>query len=297
MAKTNTERFEIYGGDVVVDFYPDSHRYKEVNTKQWIPGATTITGMLDKSRALIGWAIGCFEESLINSIDENPEGIFHAGELKSMINVSKNAHNEIKDIACDIGTVVHDYADNVGAHEIENGNDRSYLKVRNDLIPSEYHDLSVEDQKRADNAMNTFDQWIAEKNPEFLDTEFFVYSKKYHHGGKCDGLVRIDGKIYILDYKTGKAIYTSHLYQVSSYLKAKEEEWIYIGNEIVKVDGAMIINIIKDDVFNTKDELIKQAGDITIHEMSRSDLVVCYKGFKNLLGIYNVEKQAFKMLK
>lgn len=304
---TETIEKTLYDGDVKMAFYPNSHRYKELESKQWVPGATTITNMLDKSRPLITWAIGCFEKSLIKGIEEIREGVFSASEIKALIEVSRDAHNQEKDIACDIGSVFHDYADNVAKHEIENGNDRSYLKIKGGLIPDEYSELSPLDQQRAENSMNAFDTWIAEKKPEFLESEFFVYSKKKHHGGTCDALVRIDGKLYILDYKSGKGIYTSHLYQTASYFKAKEEELNYvyakkmfedeIQGENEKINGAMIINVIKDDVFNSKGELTKMAGEVFVHEMSRSDLLISYMGFKNLLGIYNVEKQTTAMLK
>lgn len=63
-----------------------------------------------------------------------------------------------------------------------------------------------------------------------------------------DCIARVNGKLYLLDWKTGKAIYQEMIYQVSAYGKAHEEE---SGQ---KLEGLMIIHLNKDNgEFDTRD--------------------------------------------
>ena len=54
----NKIRKEMYGGEVVINFYPDSHKYKLEGSKDWLVSSTGATGIIDKSTPLIIWAVG-----------------------------------------------------------------------------------------------------------------------------------------------------------------------------------------------------------------------------------------------
>lgn len=272
MAKTETRDLEFYNGRVKVAFYPNSHRYKltELDGEEkndWIPSPSTIIGKLDKSPQLVAWAVRCFEEKLIELMRDGVQ--FTKDDLLSMIEEGKRAHTVIKESACNVGTVVHDFAE-------------AYSADPNAPIPEDYNALTDEEKRKADHGIKAFKQWVAEHNPRFIKTEFSVFSIKEMFVGTSDELVEFNNELYkgkyLLDYKTSKGVYSSHFYQASAYLKAYEEEH---GD---KLTGAMIVHF------------SKETGEFGVVVLSRSDLVQGYKGFKALQTIYSVDKEISKKL-
>lgn len=266
---TETKRLEFYGGSIKIDFYPKRHRYKlveedGVEMKEWIPSPSSIINKLDKSPQLIHWAVNCFEEKMVELMRDGVN--FSKDDVESMIAEGKTAHNQKKESACSVGTVVHKYAE-------------EYSATKSTDMPEGYEDLDDEEKERADKGIKAFMSWVEEKKPEFLQSEFPIFSKKQRFVGQSDELVQFEGGKYLLDYKTSKGVYSSHFYQASSYLKAYEEEH---GD---KLDGAMIIH------FN------KENGEFKVVVLSRSDLIQGYVGFKALQTIYSVDKEVSKTIK
>lgn len=67
-------------------------------------------------------------------------------------------------------------------------------------------------------AVMSFARWHQENKPEFLAWEFYVWGDGY--AGTVDLLCRIDGQVYIVDFKTSAYIWPSHELQVSAYKHA-----------------------------------------------------------------------------
>lgn len=51
--------------------------------------------------------------------------------------------------------------------------------------------------------IESFEKWIALDKPEFVETEFEVRNDPMGYVGHLDALVRMKGKLWILDYKAG----------------------------------------------------------------------------------------------
>lgn len=271
MGKTVTERFTLYDDSVVIDFYPTSHRYKLISVdgkeiKAWIPSPSSVVGKLDKSTPLISWAVNMFEERMLEHMRDGAQ--FTRDDVLSMINLSKNAYNERKQEAADVGSVVHDYAEH-------NADDITQVEG--------YNELSERDRVLAQQGVAAFNEWKSVMSPSFIDREFRVYSKRHNFVGKCDGLVEIDGKLYIIDYKTSKGVYTSQVYQIAAYMKAYEE---MTGK---KVAGAKIVNFTKDDITDKEGNIIRPAGSYMTCTLGRGDLVTAFKAFKGLLDVYRID--------
>lgn len=82
-------------------------------------------------------------------------------------------------------------------------------------------------------ALVKFADWDALTRPEYITTEKTVVSKIFGYAGTLDCLARIDGKLYLIDWKTGKSIYTSYFLQVAALRQAAfEEKLIPEGDEI-----------------------------------------------------------------
>lgn len=71
--------------------------------------------------------------------------------------------------------------------------------------------------------INRYVQWLNATKPELLATELTVYSKEFEFAGTCDAIIRLDGKIMVLDYKTSKQINPTHELQVAAYAHAVRE--------------------------------------------------------------------------
>ncbi len=98
----------------------------------------------------------------------------------------------------------------------------------------------------------SFYEWYRIFNPTALQPEQVVASLKYKYAGTLDLACRINGRLSIIDFKTGSGIYYSHHLQVLAYKRAYEEMYhvrvkdLYIlrtgtkhksGYEFKKIEG------------------------------------------------------------
>lgn len=279
MSKTVTERVSLYEGSVVIDFYPNSHRYKLIGLEgepsgEWIKSPSSIVNKLDKSQPLIHWAVNCFYDKVVEEMRDGHN--FSRDDLMSMLELGKKAHTERKEAAADVGTVVHDYAlgriKGLGIEQVEG-----------------FSDLSEEDQDKARMGAQALDAWHESLGGETVASEFLVYSKKQNVVGRCDELLRVGNDLVIVDYKTSKGVYSSQVYQVAFYHKAREEE---TGEHIA---GARLVHLIKDDILDKEGNVIKRAGEFGEVFLSRSDLVRAYKVFKALKVVADMDPQIEKL--
>jgi hypothetical protein len=66
------------------------------------------------------------------------------------------------------------------------------------------------------------DFWNREK-PELVATEYHLFSDKYEYAGTADLIVRLRGKLWLLDIKTSNSLHTSYDMQLSAYAQAWNE--------------------------------------------------------------------------
>ena len=76
---------------------------------------------------------------------------------------------------------------------------------------------------KAENAICPTYQWEKTKKVEPILCEHPLVSEKLGFGGTIDFYGLIDGVATLKDYKTAKAIYPEHLYQVAAYRQLLEE--------------------------------------------------------------------------
>ena len=262
---------ELYNGEVKIKFYPKSHRYKLVEFQgekenRWIPSVTTILGNLDKSAALIPWAVRMFEERVHELMGDGAN--FTRDDLLSMLSVGKNAHNEKKESAATVGSVVHEYAEKYDEnHEL-------HPEAQGISTLDSYQELSDEEKELAENGALSFQKWYSSRKPVYLAKELLVYSIIDEYVGIADGVVKIGDEKYLLDYKTSKDVYTSHLYQVCAYAKAYHEQ----AEEGKRLDGVIILH------------LDKKTGEVSEYMLSIQELTKQKRAFLDLLNIHKTEK-------
>lgn len=77
----------------------------------------------------------------------------------------------------------------------------------------------IESDSETDLTLEAFESWREKYQPEIIGCEVFLQSKKYKYRGRCDLICRIDGELYIVDYKSGAA-YWWQGYQLRGYEQA-----------------------------------------------------------------------------
>lgn len=76
-------------------------------------------------------------------------------------------------------------------------------------------------------AIVSFDRWVREAKPVFVDTEKIVFNEEVGYAGTLDLIVKIEGVPYVVDVKTSKDIYLEHELQISSYKHALKDPETY----------------------------------------------------------------------
>lgn len=203
----------------------DHFRFKRVwgDKKDSILFATSITKNLDKSRALLPWAINLVGSHILQGCVGKKT--FHPDEVIALVQEAMQKPEEAKVKGGSTGDIIHNFAHEFAKH---------ILDPKNHNMPSISHldDQKDDEHRKALNGINAFMDWYASRKIEFVAMEEVVYynsllagdTKEGEHviefGGIIDLLAKVNGRLGVWDYKTGKAIYSDQRYQNAGYLKA-----------------------------------------------------------------------------
>lgn len=257
---------ELYNGEVKIDFYPDSHRYKLAGETKYLTSVTAITGILDKSRFLIPWAVGLAGQ-YIRQYLEKCGATFTRDEILPVIDQALIQHTIKKEEAADIGSRIHEWCEQFAKAQIEG----TALPDMPETLPD---DKPLEDGSYPiHNGIEAFLKWFNENEVKFLESERMVYSKAFEYVGITDAIAEINGKKCLIDFKTGKGIYNEMRYQIAAYRMAYEEE---IGECLTQCS---ILH------FN------KETGEFNVRDFDISELVVDGNVFISLSVVKKREKE------
>ena len=155
--------------------------YYYIKEKQYV-AVTTVLEILNKP-ALISWAI----KETAKAIANHPNIITNESDVFSAVYGTRNKAGER-------GKTIHSFLE--------------ILKRGNPLpiTPKEYQGY-----------VQALQSWWNTHNPEILELEKLVYSNKFGYAGTTDLIANINKEIWVIDIKTGKAIYPEHKLQISAY--------------------------------------------------------------------------------
>lgn len=192
----------LYGGDVVLRFDERWHVYRQIidGVKRRVPGVTGITGMLDKSGPLMGWAMKEAEKFLL--AEWAPGRVYDQVEINDVARRMKRAHKDSLAKAADIGTMVHDLAER-DARGLE------LPAVHNEKV------LACFEEYKA---------WRDRHLEEVIEAEFRCMSREHFYAGTSDLDCVIDGRRSIVDFKTSSGAYPEMGMQLAAYQYARTEE-------------------------------------------------------------------------
>jgi len=250
---------ELYSGKVLIDFWPASHRYRIQGDKSYLISATGATGMLDKSRPLKKWAVELACTFIREYLERAEVDKFTKGELMPIIAEAEVKHDQKLEEAATFGSMVHDFAEKFAIAKM----------AGEEVAESELDDLP----EPVENGINAFLDWYNKNDVKFLEIETLVYSKKHKYSGTFDAVVEIEGKRYLLDYKTSSGIYNDMKYQIACYKEAYLEEH---GKQDL---GAILIHF------------DKKTGDFHPHFVSDEDHKKDFPAFLGLLAVKRREKE------
>jgi len=133
-----------------------------------------------------------------------------------------------------------------------------------------FDDYSKSEIDQAENALISFFNWEKQHDIKPIFNEKALVSLNYIFGGTVDCYAMIDGKLGLIDFKTGKAIYPEMIIQLAAYKQLLREN----GYE---VDNVRIIRIGR-----TEDE--------GFDEKTVTNLDTQWELFTHLLEVYRLKK-------
>ena len=270
--KKPVELIPFYGGKVIIEKKPwgDHFRFKRIigDQKESILFATNVTKNLDKSRALLPWAIALVGSHITGTIADHGVRTYSKDDIAMLVQEAMLKPEEAKVSGGNVGTMIHDFAEAFAKATLS--------KV--DYPTLDHLDEENEEHKKAINGINAFLDWYNSNHVEFVAMEEIVYYNSLfagdtkegevvvEFGGIMDLLAKVNGKLGVFDYKTGKAIYSDQRYQNAGYFKAYNSNAKY-----GKAEFAGILNF------------SKETGELVKGEYQLYDVIRDYEfGFKGL---------------
>ena len=218
-----------------------------------MPGVTDLLSQVGSPDGLMVYAAKKNAEFIKNELKKL--SILSIDQINEIVDKSINAYKDHSSEARDMGTDLHNLLD-------------LYIQGKNVDI-KDYNEYI---QK----SFLEFVRWDRENVKEWIDNEMTVYSEHFLYAGRLDAVVRLkDGKVYIIDFKTGH-VNDNYKKQLAAYKHAIEEkktvDEIIINldrnNEIFKstqkvknydIDGLLVLQFQKDS------EKILKIHDYTKH--------------------------------
>jgi len=164
---------------------------------------TTILSNTVAKPALMRWYNQQGREAVAEKLLPHVGKTLSEETLEEALREAGQRPKKTKDKAADLGSRAHDWLSEYITSRME---DRPISTAPQDLMT----------------VFDSFREWEEEAGIErWLKTEFAVYSEGFRYAGSVDALAyNRDGKFMVLDWKTGKGIYSEMALQVAAYANA-----------------------------------------------------------------------------
>lgn len=282
-----------YNGEATVRFYPNSHRYyvddpKKKRHNERLMGTTTVTGILDKSGSLMDWTVSEAMKLVFGMKREKqdtgawefvidatrgaivPGKQYTAEELRDIMIRAKTAYKKKQTRGKDVGSQAHEWLERY----LKAFRDGEKLPTPIEIDFDPENEVEVDQASNLQESMKEFTDWFnAQKIDEILGIEYLVYSREQGYCGTFDSLMTINGKTYLIDFKTSNSsweypngVYPEYMAQLAGYDEALCEEFPEYND---KIDGYMVWNASKQ-----KPMFVAQA--LEHRDMARKWFEACY---------------------
>jgi len=208
------KEYKLYKDKVLIKFDDEvgNHRFYNAEGDRII-SVTAITGIIDKSAALMGWAIRLMGEYLLQQKAKGNNKI-----TDELIDTAKRKYREAQKEARDRGKETHEWIS-------------KWIKGEKPDMPE---DMQIV------NGISAFLKFQKENQFKWTDSEIVCYSQKHQYAGFIDAIANKKKQKILVDFKSSNGIYPEMIMQVIGYVIAWEEE------HKKKIDRAMIIKFGKE---------------------------------------------------
>lgn len=279
------ETVSFYGGRALIEKKPwgDHFRFTiQVDGGEKRSGVLSMTGVtkfLDKSQALLPWAVGLVGSHVTSTFEARTGQTFSKEEIFLVVNEAVLKPEEAKVAGGKTGDAIHEYAHAFAKADIAGSKLPDVPKLT---------DMPAEERQKALNGITAFLDFYNEHEVEFLQMETLVYYNSLLAGdtregeevveflGIMDLLARVDGKVGVWDYKTGKRVYTDQRYQLSGYVKAWNSN--PDNKNFFSVESGVL-------------SFSKETGELTVCRVSAEESEKDFKAFKGLHAVALREKE------
>jgi hypothetical protein len=156
-----------------------------------VPSVTSVIAMIAKPK-LTGWAARTAAQYAV----DNWEELSQVSPAQRVAQI-RTAHEDSASKAAQTGNAVHEVIDKWSKGE------------------------PADAPKDVSSYVRSFISFMLEYQPRFLATEVTVWSRQHAYAGTADAVVELDGKIVLLDAKTGKRVYPEVGLQLSALRHAE----------------------------------------------------------------------------
>lgn len=196
----------LYEVKLVIDEDNDHHYYQIGEDPTFHQGVTGILGVISKY-ALLPWTAKITAEymrktmiTLMKSDRFVKEQYMTDKFWDLFVKRSKKQARFVKEKAAQIGSEAHNSFDRCIRKEVDMAEDLPF--------------------------QSSFAYWLKTEKLKIIQGDSKVGSKIHRYGGSFDAIgVDENGKIWIIDFKTGKNIWDTHAYQVAAYGQAMMETY------------------------------------------------------------------------
>lgn len=167
---------------------PDgSRKYVHPVTGEVCPSVTSILKVISRP-ALDGWAARLTAKYAVDNWQELSEA-----DPAERLETLKHVHENERQVKADRGSLVHDMADMWAKGS-------SMIHVT----------------KSTEGFMTQFYGFLADVNPEYLESEATCWNRTYGYAGTLDFVAKIDGEVVLVDIKTSPRCYPEHGLQLAA---------------------------------------------------------------------------------
>lgn len=198
---TEKTKCVLYNGEISIDFYPNSHQYKLNGVR--LDSVTSITGLIDKSRALMKWAED-LARAYFQTLEANGQDIT-TSDWEHAISL----HRQRRDEGADTGKAVH-----------------KWIEEWISLTPAKRKKMEMPEDEQVLNGVIAFLDWVKKEDVKFVQSERLVYSRQHGYVGTMDNAYTKgkDKTLYFGDFKTSNYIGVEAILQLVGYTIAYCEE-------------------------------------------------------------------------
>ena len=212
------------GSEFDVRYDPVDHKYwlnrsDQLGEDEDLVQIPSVTRIIDSCfpKHLTDWAAKAAADAYLDNWNSSME-------VHDKYELMVNAHKKLGEEAANIGSAVHRWL-------------RLYI---DEAQPEEF--TSPEGGEKC---IEAFLEWEKTRQIRWQESERLVFfaPRALRYAGTADALAEIDGKKFVVDFKTSKKIYKSYYLQVAAYAAALNEELGLIGED--RYEG-MILRLDKE---------------------------------------------------